>query len=151
MINSLHSLPPQRFSALLTIAKSFRVLSLCVPCISWCQRDGCQEGITLLTYYFLYWWRLLTETKTRVAVGKQSAGASAVPLLKSDVFAESKRPTAFEAATNDLNCVTPPLWMSNGNRFVFQARCCNHPGWYQSIILRAPKSYCPSLSNRPMK
>lgn len=87
----------------------------------------------LLTYYFLYWWRLHTDTKTRVAVGKQSDGASAVPLLKSIVFAESKRPTAFEAATDDLNRVTPPLWMSNESSLVFQARCCNHPGWYLSI------------------
>lgn len=86
----------------------------------------------LLTYYFLYWWRLHTDTKTRVAVSKQSDGASAVPLLKSNMFAESKRPTASKAA-DDLNRVTPPLWMSDENSLVFQARCCNHPRWYLSI------------------
>lgn len=122
---------PAQFSALLATAKPFRERPVCESAV----RSGmdARRETTPLTYYFLYWWRLRTDTKTRVTVGKQSDGASAVPLLKSNVFAGSKQSTAFEAATNDSNCVTPPLWMSNENSLVLQAGCCNRPGWYLSI------------------
>lgn len=81
-------------------------------------------GTTLLTYYFLYWRRLLAETKTEpLPDSKQSRSASAVP-FEVDMFAESKQPTALKRQTwqtTPTDCVMFPLGMSNVNSLVVKA------------------------------
>lgn len=53
------------------------------------------------------------------------------------MFAESKQATALKAATNDLNGVTPPLWMSNVNRFVFEAQSSKFIPEHLKVHLRS--------------
>lgn len=82
-------------------------------------------GTTLLTYYFLYWRRLLSQTKTEpVPDSKQSRRASAVS-FEVDAFTESKQPTALKRQAwqmTQTNCVAFPLGMSNATGFVVKAR-----------------------------
>ena len=81
-------------------------------------------GSTLLTYYFLYWRRLLAKTKTEpLPDSKQSRSVSAVP-FEVDMFAESKQPAALKQRTWQTtltDCVMFPLGMSNVNSLVVKA------------------------------